>query len=143
MNESGDFYTTTNDYKLINNSGTYATIISDLQIHGLTNALIYFSNNSVACSDINTCDDNINITLTPNSFSYVLDEYNLTIGASDRANDPIWTPSTGLMNNSLNDSVTFSIFGGTPTLSDGTLLSGTKLNNVQFTLSPNSFSTVT
>lgn len=52
----------------------------------LTNSLIYFSNNSVACSDISTCNGNINITLTPNNFSYVLDNFNLTEGVTRQFN---------------------------------------------------------
>lgn len=63
--------------------------------YNLTNALIYFSNNSVACSNINSCDGNINITLSPNNYSYVLDNFNLTEGIS-RQNSPLWFAQTSL-----------------------------------------------
>lgn len=59
-----------------------------LNIYNLSNTLIYFSNKSVACSDINTCDGNINITLSPNNHSYVLQDFNLTEGTS-RTNSPL------------------------------------------------------
>ncbi|GAI75132.1 unnamed protein product, partial [marine sediment metagenome] len=70
-------------YKNYNSTQTYG-----FSKYNLTNALIYFSNGSVACSDISTCDNNINITLTPNNASYVLDNFNLTEGVS-RTNSPI------------------------------------------------------
>lgn len=70
-------------YQNINDTTNY-----QLNLYNLTNALIYFSNNSVACSDIATCDGNINITLTPNNYSYVLDNFNLTEGTT-RANSPV------------------------------------------------------
>lgn len=79
-----------NIYKVyfnISKTYEYYTNINDTQNYTLalfnkTNALIYFSNNSVACSNIATCDDNINITLTPNNYSYVLDNFNVTEGVT-------------------------------------------------------------
>lgn len=64
-------------YKNINTSSNQVA-----QIFNLSNSLIYFSNSSVACSNINSCDGNINITLTPNNYSYVLDNFNVTEGVS-------------------------------------------------------------
>lgn len=58
------------------------TVNNYYNITGLTNYLVYFSNGSVACSDISTCDNNINITLTPNNYSYVLDNFNVTEGVT-------------------------------------------------------------
>lgn len=55
---------------------------TNTELYNLTTSLIYFSNNSVACSDISNCDGNINITLTPNNYSYVLDNFNLTEGVT-------------------------------------------------------------
>lgn len=67
------------DYLLLNSTFSSNPNIS---LSNLVNALIYFSNSSVACSNIATCDNNINITLTPNNYSYVLDNFNLTEGVT-------------------------------------------------------------
>ena len=64
-------------YTNVNNTQNYT-----ISIFNKSNSLIYFSNNSVACSNINSCDGNINITLPPNNSSYVLDNFNLTEGVS-------------------------------------------------------------
>jgi len=74
------------DFIFINNTGG----TNSLRFYNISNALIYYSNNSIAEStDINSNDGNINITLTPNNYSYVLDEYNVTEGV-DRENSPLW-----------------------------------------------------
>jgi len=64
-------------FKNVNQTNNYTTALFNL-----TNALIYFNNGSVACTDLSTCDDNINITLTPQNYSYVLDNFNLTEGVT-------------------------------------------------------------
>jgi len=82
---------------------------SNINLYNLTNALIYFSNNSVAGDTvINNNDGNINISLFPNNYSYVLDDYNVTIG-SQRNNDPLYNDSLRLVNNTLNEDVTLLI----------------------------------
>ena len=68
------------DYMYFENYNVTSNVQSN--IYNQTNSLIYFSNGSVACSDISTCDNNINITLTPNNYSYVLDNFNLTEGVT-------------------------------------------------------------
>lgn len=80
-------------YSIYNTYSYFKNIRTDslnpqINIYNLTNALIYYSNGSTPCSDINTCDNNINITLTPNNYSYVLDNFNLTEGIS-RTNSPL------------------------------------------------------
>lgn len=72
-------FTITKEYELYNNTYNFANLIP---LFNKTNSLIYFSNGSVACSNIATCDNNINITLTPNNYSYVLDNFNLTEGVT-------------------------------------------------------------
>jgi len=83
-----------------------------LNLYNKTNSLISFSNGSVACSNINSCDGNINITLTPNNHSYVLDNFNLTEGVS-RLNSPLWFAQTSLneihIASNLTDSITATV----------------------------------
>ncbi len=58
-------------------------------LSGLTNALIYNTNGSIyGSSTISDNDGNINITLTPNNASFVLDQFNLTEGIT-RTNSPL------------------------------------------------------
>lgn len=84
---------------------------STFNLYSLTNSLIYFSNGSVACSDIATCDNNINITLTPNNYSYVLDNFNLTEGVT-RQFSPLsisGTSTSKTITSSLSDSITATV----------------------------------
>lgn len=73
------------DYQRFDSLASYDTN-GTLRVNG---SLIYYSNGSVACSNINSCNGNINITLTPNNYSYVLDNFNLTEGVS-RQFSPVW-----------------------------------------------------
>jgi len=114
---------------------------SNMRFYGLSSALIYYSNNSIAGnSNINLNDGNINITLSPNNYSYVLDNFNLTIG-SNRENDPIYNGT--FMNNTLTSTITFSVFGGTPTITSGLLKEGTTITDSVFTIPHKSHATIT
>jgi len=87
LNTNYPFHSNASNSDILNNTLTQNLKI---QFHSLSNALIYYSNNSIAgSSDINSNDGNINITLTPNNYSYVLDNFNLTEGVS-REHSPIW-----------------------------------------------------
>lgn len=89
MNESGTFYARTSDYILLNNSESGTPSTKNIPIYDATNALVRFSNGSVACSDISSCDGNVNITLAPQNYSYVLDNFNITENII-RDKSPIW-----------------------------------------------------
>ena len=69
-----------------------------LSFFNLTNALIYLNNGSVACSNINNCDGDLNISLTLNNYSYVLENFNVT-EFYQRQNSPVHftTASTNLL----------------------------------------------
>jgi hypothetical protein len=96
------------NYHYIKNINQTATL--NWTENNQTSTLIYFSNGSVACSTISTCNGNINITLSPNNYSYVLDNYNKTIGVT-RLNDPIVFNSTrGTLTNTLTSQVTFPLY---------------------------------
>lgn len=85
------YYQSTFDiYFLNNNIGNITNYV-----YNITNALIYTSNGSVplACQTISACDGNVNISLTPGNYSYVLENYNKTEGVT-RANDPIGLTQT-------------------------------------------------
>lgn len=81
------------------------------ELYNQTNTLIYYSNNSVACSNIATCDGNINITLTPNNYSYVLDNYYLQEGVA-RQYDPLSISGTStqkIITSSLSSGITATV----------------------------------
>lgn len=95
------------------------------QIHffNLTNALVYSSNGSVAGSTtISNNDGNINISFSPNNYSYVLNDFSLT--TASRVNSPLWISSQTFItdeNNSffnynlssnLSDSINISFYPG-------------------------------
>lgn len=75
-----------------------------LGLFNKSNALISFSNGSVACSNVNSCDNNINITLTPNNYSYVFDNANLTEGVS-RSNFPLTFNSQSQFRKTISSSI--------------------------------------
>jgi len=80
-----------------------------IRFYNLTNALIYFSNNSIAgSSNIEDNDGNINITLPPNNYSYVLDNFNLTEGVT-RENSPLWFSSASSTNKKIASNLTDTI----------------------------------
>lgn len=130
-------YNHTNDFDyFINNN---ATETFQLNLFNLTNALIYYSNNSIAgISNIQDNDGSINITLLPSSFSYVLDNYNITIDSS-RENDPIYN---GIFINNTLEEVTFKVYGGIPALSSGLFTDGTRLSDTEFTIPNGNFATL-
>lgn len=82
-------YAHTNSYDYFLNENT--TIPFQINIYNKSSSLIYFSNNSVACSNINSCNGNINITLFPtnnwqSSYNSLTNGANLTL---DGRFDPI------------------------------------------------------
>ena len=102
-------YKSSSDYDRLFNENYNTTY--NISLYQLTNSLIYFSNNSLACSDIATCDNNINITLTPNNFSYVLDNFNLTEGVT-RQFSPLsisGSSTSKTITSSLTDSITATV----------------------------------
>jgi len=100
FNWSSGSYDTTY-LKLQNSEGT-----NKVDIYNLTNALVYYSNGSIAGdNNLQNNDGNINITLTPNNYSYVFDQANITENA-DRTNFPITfeyqTDTEKLLKNTIN-----------------------------------------
>lgn len=94
------------NYMRINN--TNATTTQQVNLFGLVDSLILFENNSVRCLDINSCDGNVNITLTPNNYSYVLDNFNLTEGTS-RQFSPLWFSSSSSTQKTISSNLSQSI----------------------------------
>jgi parallel beta-helix repeat protein len=65
------------------------TVTYNISVYNLTNALIYYGNNTlIGEGNISENDDNINITFPPNNYTYVLDDFNLTEGFY-RTNQPV------------------------------------------------------
>ncbi len=116
MSESGGFYTRTNDYILLNNleSGTPST--KTIPIYDSTNALIYFSNNSVACSTISSCNGEFNISLSPNNYTYILDNFNLS-ESSPRQFSPLWFSSSSSTSKHIASNLSQTISGVTVIIS--------------------------
>jgi len=81
----------TNNYSYFDNKNDSLT--TKIQMSQLTNALIYTSNGSTPCSDIPNCNGNINITLGPNNYSFIVENYNITEGTT-RENSPMFITST-------------------------------------------------
>ena len=78
------------------------------RIYNLTNALIYTSNGSTPCTNIDSCDGNINITLYPNNYSYVLEEFNLTENVN-REFSPLWFSSSSSTTKKISSNLTDTI----------------------------------
>lgn len=78
------------DSKFTNINQTYRAKIG---FYGLNNALVYNSSGNVACSNINSCDGNLNITAGIGHNIAALDNFNLTEGVS-RQFSPLWFTST-------------------------------------------------
>lgn len=94
LQTSGEFEGSVNgtlNNLFINNTNRTATY--NLKVGYVSNSLMFFSNGSVACSNINSCDGNINITLAPGNYSYILDNFNVTESIA-RQNSPIWFSSS-------------------------------------------------
>ena len=85
-----DVFTLSKDYSYYKNKANGENF--NVSTGSLTNALIYFSNLSVACSNIESCDSRINLLLIPNNYSYILNKFNLTEGVN-RDKSPLWISS--------------------------------------------------
>lgn len=94
-----------------------ATYNAKIGFYGITNALIYYSNYSIAGnSNINSNDGNITVTIQPNNYSYVLDNFNLTEG-TPRTNSPLWFSSSSNtikhiasnLTNTINSTIVFNV----------------------------------
>jgi len=84
-------YTITKNYLSITNINSSTTYLNGF--YNTSTALVYYGNLSSVCSDIPSCNGNINITLPPGNASYVLDNFNLTEGVT-RENSPLWFSSS-------------------------------------------------
>jgi len=111
-------FNVTGDYFWLKNINE--TNSAQYNFQSLSNALIYYSNGSTPCSNINNCDGNINITLQPNNYSYVLDNFNLTDGVT-RENSPLNLTKvttadkvTYQINSTLTDNITISLISSSP-----------------------------
>jgi len=67
--------------------------VVNVDLFGLTDALIYFSNKSVACSDVPNCDGAFNITFGANNHSKILNYFNFTEGIN-RYESPLWASNS-------------------------------------------------
>lgn len=86
VTSSNVVYSNGSDWIVFNNTDSNN---QNITFNNLTDALIAFSNGSIACANISSCDDSVNITLIPGNYSYVLDGFtNLTEGTT-RTNSPL------------------------------------------------------
>ena len=124
------------DYSVFQSNGIG---LSYIFLYNQTNALIYNTNGSIyGSSNIADNDGNINITLTPNNASYVLDDYNWTLGVT-RENDPLFNGT--FINNTLNEAITVRIYGIT-TLRNARFTNGARITPTQITVAPGDYSQV-
>ncbi len=68
-------------------NGTYTS-----PIYNQTDSLVFIVNGNASCTNITTCDGNINITTAPFQEGYALPNFNLTEN-SPRAHSPLWIVS--------------------------------------------------
>lgn len=94
--------TTNSNSVLLNN--TNATNTYTVYLYNITDALIYYSNWSVTCISTGTCDDNINFTLGPGNYTYILNNFNVTYG-SGRTLSPIWYSAEDVIESNLSTMV--------------------------------------
>ena len=139
MNESGRFYTRTNDYIKLDNNESGTPTQKTIPIYDLSNALIYNTNGSIyGSSNIADNDGNINITLTPNNASYVLDNFNLTKGVK-RENDPIFNGT--FINNTLDTHIRVNVHNFIA-LRNGRFTNGSFLSPSEFIIAPGDYAEV-
>jgi hypothetical protein len=100
---------------LYNNNDTYESVVD---LYGLVNALITFSNGSVECSNVADCTGNKNITIPINSYAKVLNNYGVNPSNPPTNDDPInsgnggdVTNQTNILNSTLTELVNFSVSG--------------------------------
>lgn len=111
VNNSNYYSILTNTYltgfSLVKNDNLLSSSIN--RFYNLTNALVYFDNKTVIGSPtISNNDGNINITLPPGNYSYILDNYQVT-ELTTRQNDPISFTSSSPTQKVINSSLTNGI----------------------------------
>ncbi|MEM4325858.1 MAG: hypothetical protein QXU40_00970 [Candidatus Pacearchaeota archaeon] len=77
--------------------------------YGLTDSLIYLSNFTAICININFCDENINITLPVGYSAYVLDKFNLTEGIN-RTNTPLYISYISVSKRNISSNILDTLF---------------------------------
>ena len=90
----GGEYNRTSDFQRYVNGN--ATIPYNISIQSLTNALVYFDNNSILGStNIASNDGGLNTTVLPGNSTFILNDFNLTEGIT-RQNSPLWFSSVSI-----------------------------------------------
>ena len=79
-----------------------------LHKYNVTRVLFYNSNGTVQCSNINSCTGDFNVTLAPNNYSYVLENFNVT-EFYQRQFSPVWFSSSTLLQNNISSNLTQEI----------------------------------
>lgn len=79
-----------------------------LRFYNATNLLTYNLTGGVLCSNVDGCDNNVNITIAPNDTIYVLDNFNLTQNET-RLYSPLWFSSTNTSSVNVSSNLTQTI----------------------------------
>lgn len=119
VNATFDNINHTDDWLEIHNiSGTFAYFENRnssfnglLHIYNISSpVLIYMSNLSVpsGCQNTISCQANVNLTITPNNYTYFLDNFNLTEGIS-RQYSPLWFSQSTLSEKRIASNLTDTI----------------------------------
>ena len=77
-------------------------------LYNQTNSLIYYDNGSTLCTDLSTCDGDMNVSLAPSNYSIVLDNYNLTENIN-RMNNPIWFHASSAVSKDIKSNLSNSV----------------------------------
>lgn len=101
---------------LKNTNGTFSNQSTFLN---LSDALIYFNNGSVQCTNIPECDGNITYILSPNNYSYVINNYSVNQSALVRPYDPISVSNSSSNVRTLTSTLTSTLTNVSVTLQTG------------------------
>lgn len=112
-------YQVNRNYTFVQNN---LPIAESINFFNLTDALIYTNNGSVPCTDLPSCDNNQNYTLSGNNSSYVLDRYTFNQSAAARPYDPISVANSSSNVRALTSTLTSTLTNVSVTIRTGGLI---------------------
>ena len=79
-----------------------------IEMYSLNDALVFYSNNTALCTNIASCDNNINTTISNATNLYILDTFNFTEN-TNRQFSPIWLTSSSPILKTIASNITQNI----------------------------------
>lgn len=106
---------------------SYSSSNNNLNIYNLTNALIYFQNGSAQCTSIQSCDDNLNISVASYNYSILLDNFSVNQSATVRSNDPITVTNSSSNVRAITSTLTSTLTNVSVTVATGGIVPSSPL----------------